>query len=105
MRISFQELDADIETVDPLSFPGYKDKLASSREATGMQDAILTGSGTIQGWPVLAGALESHFIMGSMGTVVGEKITRLAEQALATKTPMLLFSASGGAGCRRESSR
>jgi acetyl-CoA carboxylase carboxyl transferase subunit beta len=94
---SFLELDADLDTVDPLSFPEYKDKLARAQEATGLQDAILTGVGAILGWPVLVGAFEPHFIMGSMGSVVGEKITRLAERAIEKKLPLLLFSASGGA--------
>jgi acetyl-CoA carboxylase carboxyl transferase subunit beta len=94
---SFLELDADLDTVDPLAFPEYKDKLALAQEATGLQDAILTGTGAILGWPVLVGVFESHFIMGSMGSVVGEKITRLAELAIEKKLPLLLFSASGGA--------
>jgi acetyl-CoA carboxylase carboxyl transferase subunit beta len=94
---SFQELDSDLEAVDPLSFPEYKDKLVRAQEATGLQDAILTGTGSIMGWPVLVGVFEPHFIMGSMGSVVGEKITRLAERAIEKKLPLLLFSASGGA--------
>jgi acetyl-CoA carboxylase carboxyl transferase subunit beta len=94
---SFQELDADLTSVDPLSFPGYKDKLTQAREATGLQDAILAGTGAILGWPVLVGAFEPHFAMGSMGSIVGEKITRLAERAVETEVPLLLFSASGGA--------
>jgi acetyl-CoA carboxylase carboxyl transferase subunit beta len=94
---SFLELDADLDTVDPLSFPEYKDKLARAREATGLQDAILTGVGAILGLPVLVGVFEPHFIMGSMGSVVGEKITRLAERAIEERLPLLLISASGGA--------
>ena len=94
---SFQEMDADLDAVDPLSFPEYKDKLARAQETTGLQDAILTGGGTILGWPVLVGAFEPHFIMGSMGSIVGEKITRLAERAIEKKLPLLLFYASGGA--------
>jgi acetyl-CoA carboxylase carboxyl transferase subunit beta len=94
---SFLELDADLNTVDPLAFPEYVDKLALAQQATGLQDAILAGTGSILGWPVLVGVFESHFIMGSMGSVVGEKITRLAELAMEKKLPLLLFSASGGA--------
>ena len=94
---SFQEMDADLDTLDPLSFPEYRDKLARAREATGLRDAILTGSGTIMDWPVLVGVFEPHFIMGSMGSVVGEKIARLAEQGSGKRLPLLLFSASGGA--------
>jgi acetyl-CoA carboxylase carboxyl transferase subunit beta len=94
---SFQEMDAGLKSVDPLSFPEYDEKLANVRAATGLNDAILTGEGAIEGWPVLVGALEPHFIMGSMGSVVGEKIVRLAERAVEKRLPVLLFSASGGA--------
>ncbi|HHW40879.1 MAG TPA: acetyl-CoA carboxylase carboxyltransferase subunit beta [Syntrophomonadaceae bacterium] len=94
---TFQELDGDLQAVDPLSFPAYRPKLSSAEQETGMRDAILTGQGTIEGWPVLIGALEPNFIMGSMGCIVGEKITRLIEKALKERLPVILFSASGGA--------
>ena len=94
---SFQELDADLETVDPISFPEYRDKLSRAMETTGMRDAILTGEGKVLGWPVLIGVFEPHFIMGSMGSIVGEKIARLVAGAIIKKLPLLLFSASGGA--------
>jgi len=94
---SFQEWDAGLEAIDPLSFPEYQAKLSSAQEATGLRDAILTGEGGILGWPVVVGVLEPHFIMGSMGSVVGEKITRLVMGAIQKKLPLLLFSASGGA--------
>lgn len=94
---TFQELDGDLQAVDPLSFPGYRSKLSSAEQETGMRDAILTGQGTIDGRSVLIGALEPNFVMGSMGCIVGEKITRLIERAIENKLPVILFSASGGA--------
>lgn len=94
---SFEEFDADLEPVDLLSFPGYKEKLISAKDDTGLSDAIMTGEGKIEGWPVLIGVLDPHFIMGSMGSIVGEKITRLVERALEKRLPVVIFSASGGA--------
>ncbi len=94
---SFEELDEELEAVDPLSFPEYRSKLSLAAQETGLSDAILTGRATIEGWPVLLGALDPNFIMGSMGCVVGEKVTRLMERAIAERTPVVLFSASGGA--------
>lgn len=94
---SFQELDGDLAAVDPLSFPDYSSKLSLAAQETGLSDAILTGRCTIEGWPVLIGALEPYFIMGSMGCVIGERITRLVERAIEEKLPVVLFSASGGA--------
>ncbi|MGB9791607.1 MAG: acetyl-CoA carboxylase, carboxyltransferase subunit beta [Thermacetogeniaceae bacterium] len=94
---SFEELDGELGAVDPLSFPEYRSKLSLAAQETGLNDAILTGRATIEGWPVLIGALDPNFIMGSMGCVVGEKVTRLMERAIAERTPVVLFSASGGA--------
>ncbi len=94
---SFGELDADLDATDPISFPDYRSKLELAKEATGLPEAILTGEGAIMGWPVLVGVLDPHFIMGSMGSIVGEKISRLADAAMARRLPLLLFSASGGA--------
>lgn len=94
---SFIEMDADLETSDPISFPNYKEKLAMGRATAALNDAILTGEGSILGWPVLVGVFEPHFIMGSMGIVVGEKIVRLVEAAIEQRISLLLFSSSGGA--------
>jgi acetyl-CoA carboxylase carboxyl transferase subunit beta len=94
---SFRELDADLNSSDPISFPDYPSKMAQAQEATGLPEAIITGEGAIMGWPVLVGVLDPHFIMGSMGSIVGEKITRLVEAAIEKRLPLLLFSASGGA--------
>ena len=94
---SFLEMFTGIETQDPLEFPGYPEKLASMREKTGLDEAVVTGTALIKGEKVALGIMDSNFIMASMGTVVGEKITRLFEYATAEKLPVVLFTASGGA--------
>ncbi|HEL2110646.1 TPA: acetyl-CoA carboxylase carboxyltransferase subunit beta [Streptococcus suis] len=94
---SFEELFTGIETTNPLDFPNYLEKLAATRQKTGLDEAVLTGKATIGGQPVALGIMDSHFIMASMGTVVGEKITRLFELATEVKLPVVLFTASGGA--------
>ncbi|HEM6112289.1 TPA: acetyl-CoA carboxylase carboxyltransferase subunit beta [Streptococcus suis] len=94
---SFEELFTGIETKNPLDFPNYLEKLAATRQKTGLDEAVLTGKATIGGQPVALGIMDSHFIMASMGTVVGEKITRLFELAIEERLPVVLFTASGGA--------
>lgn len=94
---SFEELFTGIETQNPLDFPNYLEKLAATRQKTGLDEAVLTGKATIGGQPVALGIMDSHFIMASMGTVVGEKITRLFELAIEEHLPVVLFTASGGA--------
>ncbi|HFI0143197.1 TPA: acetyl-CoA carboxylase, carboxyltransferase subunit beta [Streptococcus suis] len=94
---SFEELFTGIEIKNPLDFPNYLEKLAATRQKTGLDEAVLTGKATIGGQPVALGIMDSHFIMASMGTVVGEKITRLFELAIEEQLPVVLFTASGGA--------
>lgn len=94
---SFEELFTGIETKNPLDFPNYLEKLAATRQKTGLDEAVLTGKAKIGGQPVALGIMDSHFIMASMGTVVGEKITRLFELAIEERLPVVLFTASGGA--------
>ena len=94
---SLEEWDTDVKTEDPLDFPDYLEKIASVQEKTGLHEAVLTGEATINQQPVAIGIMDSNFIMGSMGTVVGEKITRLFERAFAKNLPVVLFTASGGA--------
>ena len=94
---SFQELDADVGRTDPLHFPDYAEKAEKQTRATGMKDAAVTACGTIGGMPVVAAVLDSQFLMGSMGTAVGEKITRAVEYADRAHLPLIIFSASGGA--------
>lgn len=94
---SFQELFTDIETKDPLRFPDYQVKLQKARQATGLHEAVLTGTALVKGQRLALAIMDSHFIMASMGTVVGEKITRLFELAISERLPVVIFTASGGA--------
>jgi acetyl-CoA carboxylase carboxyl transferase subunit beta len=91
------EYDPDIVSEDPLGFPGYADKLARSMETTGLREAVVTGEGTIGGYPVVIAVMASEFILGTLGSVVGEKITRAIETATQKKYPLVIFSTSGGA--------
>ncbi|MGG1514524.1 acetyl-CoA carboxylase, carboxyltransferase subunit beta [Paenibacillus oryzisoli] len=93
----FVEFDADMISEDPLQFPDYVDKLDKAKNATKLQDAILTGHGTIGGHPVVVAAMSFDFMGGSLGSVVGERITRAIEYATAQKLPVLIYSTSGGA--------
>jgi len=94
---SFAEFDAGLASGDPLRFDGYREKLAEARAKTGNADAAIIGLGTIEGFRAAVGALDFPFMGGSMGSVVGEKVTRIAERALGERLPLVLFSASGGA--------
>ncbi len=94
---SFEEWDRVIAETDPLNFPGYRDKLEAQREKSGLEEAVRTGEGTIAGLRVAIGIMESTFFMGSMGNVVGEKVTRLFERATELRLPVIIFTASGGA--------
>lgn len=94
---SFEEFDTTLISDNPLGFPGYADKLEKDRELTNLNEAVVTGEGRMNGIPVVLGVMDSRFRMGSMGSVVGEKITRAIEQAIERKRPFILFSASGGA--------
>jgi acetyl-CoA carboxylase carboxyl transferase subunit beta len=94
------ELDAGLRSTDPLGFKGlkvYRDQLEASIKATGLNDAIICATGSLEGRPVVIAAMEYAFIGGSMNTVVGEKITRAAELALDTRAPFIVVSCSGGA--------
>lgn len=94
---TFEEWDADLEDVDPLDFPGYAEKIASYRERTGKHEAVRTGRGMLGDLPVAFGFMESAFLMGSMGTIVGEKVSRLFDRATEEGLPVIIFCASGGA--------
>lgn len=94
---SFYEWDNDFSTKDPLNFPDYPAKVKQMQEKTHLHEAVLTGKATIQKQEVAIGIMDASFIMGSMGTVVGEKITRLFEKATKQQLPVVLFTASGGA--------
>jgi acetyl-CoA carboxylase carboxyl transferase beta subunit len=92
-----QEFDIKLETRDPLGFPGYVDKLIKTRAQTGLTDGVVTGCGRIEGEQVMLGVMDPAFFMGSMGTTIGEKLTRLFEKATDQKLPVIVFTASGGA--------
>ncbi|MBM3249465.1 MAG: acetyl-CoA carboxylase carboxyltransferase subunit beta [Candidatus Omnitrophica bacterium] len=96
---TFQEYDKDMAAADPLDFKGpktYKEKLAQDQAATGLKDAVVSGGGLLDNKKVIIAVTDSRFIMGSMGSVVGEKITRAIEQATRQKLPVIIVSGSGG---------
>ncbi len=94
---SFQEWFTGLESGNPLSYPGYPEKLEALREKTHLDEAIRIGEAAIDGQPVVIGVCDSRFLMASMGYVVGEKITRSIEEATRRKLPVILFCCSGGA--------
>ncbi len=99
-RDSFREQDAGLESVDMLGFVDqkpYPERLEAARVSTGIRDAALWGTGTISGTKVAICVMDFAFMGGSMGTVVGEKVTRAAEHALAERLPLIVVSSSGGA--------
>ncbi|MFH1198904.1 MAG: acetyl-CoA carboxylase, carboxyltransferase subunit beta [Candidatus Omnitrophota bacterium] len=96
---TFVEYDKDMISVDPLEFRGpktYKDKIMQDQEATGLKDAVITGEGKLDKNAIVIAVTDSRFIMGSMGSVVGEKITRAIESATKKKIPVIIVSGSGG---------
>ncbi|MFH1791342.1 MAG: acetyl-CoA carboxylase, carboxyltransferase subunit beta [Candidatus Omnitrophota bacterium] len=96
---TFREMYTEIETADPISFKGpktYKEKLLSDQKATKLKEAAIVGVAKVNGVNVALGVTDSRFIMGSMGSVVGEKITRIIEHATKNKIPFVMISGSGG---------
>lgn len=96
---TFTEHDNDIASGDPLKFCGpktYKEKLKADQESTDLTDAVITGHGKINGFKCVLAVTDSRFIMGSMGSVVGEKVTRAVEYATDQKIPVIIVSGSGG---------
>jgi acetyl-CoA carboxylase carboxyl transferase subunit beta len=96
----FQEHDADLQSSDPLGFVDskpYRERLKSMQAATGLTDALISGEGKLDGRLVNICAMESKFIGGSMGSVMGERITRAVERSITTGAPLIVVSASGGA--------
>jgi acetyl-CoA carboxylase carboxyl transferase subunit beta len=87
---------SDIRSTNPLGFPEYDKKLAGSQKKTGLDEAVLCGGAKIDGIPVALGVSDFSFMGGSMGSVVGERITRLAEWALGNRVPLVIVSAGGG---------
>ena len=94
---SFKEEDASFESADPLAFEGYKEKIHAMREKTGLDEAVVSGIGKIHGAECSLAVMDSRFMMGSMGTVVGEKITRAIERGTRRSLPVIIFTCSGGA--------
>ena len=94
---SFVSMDDQLETIDPLGFKDYGDKIKKYRQATGLSDAVLSGRATIEGIPVLLAAMDFRFLGASMGSVAGERITRAIEAATDEGKAVIIFSASGGA--------
>ncbi len=94
---TFKELDAGLCSLNPINFPGYEEKIAELRSKCDMNEACVTGVCKIHRYETVIGIMDSNFMMASMGSVVGEKITRAFEYATAHKLPVVLFTASGGA--------
>jgi len=98
-KASFKEIDTNLKPIDFLKFKGptsYEEKIKSEQEKTGLSDAAVTGLGVLDGREVAIGITDSRFIMGSMGAVVGEKITRIVELAKKRNLPLIIVSGSGG---------
>ena len=96
---SFKEMDAELESLDPLTFEGpktYKEKIKKDQELTNLKDAVITGEAAVRDRKIILGVTDSRFIMGSMGSVVGEKLTRAIERSIETKYPLIIISGSGG---------
>jgi acetyl-CoA carboxylase carboxyl transferase subunit beta len=97
---SFEEFDANLTSMDVLKFTGvasYSERLTTYQEKTGMKDAVVTGFGRIAEKPVAIGVMDFHFLAATMGSVVGEKITRMIEKGTKAKRPVIIVAASGGA--------
>ncbi|HTG85863.1 MAG TPA: acetyl-CoA carboxylase, carboxyltransferase subunit beta [Pyrinomonadaceae bacterium] len=96
----YEELDGEVISIDPLEFTDskpYADRLKQATESSGLPEAVINGRGTVGDHPVLAAAMDMTFIGGSMGSAVGEKVTRLIERAMKEHSAVVIFSASGGA--------
>jgi acetyl-CoA carboxylase carboxyl transferase subunit beta len=97
---SFEALDSDLAPTDPLAFKdrrSYADRIRDTQRSTGLKDGVITGLCTVEGLPLALGVMDFRFMGGSMGSVVGEKLTRLIETATARRYPVLIVCASGGA--------
>ena len=91
MKGHFESMDDHLKTENPLEFPIILKKIESDAKKTGLNEAVLTGTGKIDGREVAVAIMDSHFRMGSMGSVVGEKITRAIEKATELRIPMIIF--------------
>ncbi|MGN0145072.1 MAG: acetyl-CoA carboxylase, carboxyltransferase subunit beta [Clostridium sp.] len=94
---TFEEMWGNLKTTNPINFDGYEEKIEKISKKTSSSEAVVTGVGKINGLKAACGIMDSFFMMGSMGTVVGEKLTRLIEYATENKLPVIIFTTSGGA--------
>lgn len=94
---TFIELDKNLNSCNPLDFNGYEDKVKKLKNSTGLEEAVITGHGKIEGNNTVICVMDSRFLMGSMGSVVGEKVTRAIEFATEKSLPIVIFTCSGGA--------
>lgn len=94
---SFLEYDKGMTSENPLEFPGYLERLEKDRQKAKITEAVVTGEGTIEAFPLILAVMDARFRMGSMGSVVGEKIARAVERADEKRVPFIIFTASGGA--------
>lgn len=94
---TFQEHDKHMKSLNPIDFDGYPEKIQQQRRKTGLREAVITGECQIMGSPCMLGVMDTRFMMASMGSVVGEKITRTFEYAAEHSLPVVFFTASGGA--------
>ena len=94
---TFKEFNGNMTSKNPLNYPGYEDKIKKMQEKTGLSEGVVTGYGEIEKKPCIIAVMDSNFMMGSMGSVVGEKITFAVEKATKEKLPIIIFTCSGGA--------
>lgn len=94
---SFEELFGELKSGNPLSFEGYEEKVQQQMKKSGENEGVVTGVGTIEGHSVAIAVMNPMYMMGSMGSVIGEKLTLITEHATANKLPLVIFTASGGA--------
>ena len=94
---SFEEFNENLSAKNPISYPGYEGIIKKAQDKSGLKDGVVTGKCTIEGHKTIICIMDSNFMMGSMGSVVGEKITRAFEKATEEKLPIVVFATSGGA--------
>ena len=94
---TFEEFDADMTSKNPMGYPDYDKLIAKMQAKTGLKEAVVTGKCRINGYETVIAVMDSNFMMASMGSVVGEKITRAVERASENNLPVVIFTASGGA--------
>ncbi len=99
---TFIEYDSELESTNPLNFPDYEKKLEKDMKLTGLKEAVLTGEGTMCGYPIAIGVTDYRFRMGSMASVFGEKVVRCIERAIEKRLPVIMVSSSGGGARMQE---